>query len=117
MTRLAWTYAVLAAAGAVLPLSQFLPWLLEHGLNIARFLADLFANPISAFFGFDVIVSAVVMLVFIATEGRRLKVRYLWLPVVGGLLIGVSFGLPVFLLQRELAMARDARTRIHSSDA
>lgn len=102
MTRLAWTYAVLAALGAVLPLSQFLPWLLEHGVNVPRFLGDLFANPVSAFFGFDVIVSAVVMLVFIATEGRRLKVRHLWLPVVGGVLIGVSFGLPVFLLQREL---------------
>lgn len=116
MTRLAWTYAFLAAAGAVLPLSQFLPWFLEHGLDAVRFVGDLFANPISAFFGFDVIVSAVVMLVFIATEGRRLKVRHLWLPVVGGLLIGVSFGLPVFLLLRELTRTRGVRARVHSSD-
>ena len=77
--------------------SQFVPWLLEHGLNVALLVRELFANRISAFFAMDVIVSAIVLIWFIQSEGKRLRVRLLWLPTVGTLLVGVSFGFPFFL--------------------
>ena len=51
----------LCVLGLVLPYSQFVPWLLEHGLNITVFVRELFANRISAFFAMDVIVSAIVL--------------------------------------------------------
>jgi Terpene cyclase DEP1 len=49
----------------------------------------------------DVIVSAFVLLSFIQNEGKRLGMRLLWLPTLGTLLVGVSFGLPLFLYLRE----------------
>ncbi|WP_321487948.1 DUF2834 domain-containing protein [uncultured Hyphomonas sp.] len=100
-------YALLAIAGAALPLSQFLPWFMEHGLDVPRFIADLFATRIGGFFGWDVIVSAVVLTVFILIEGRRIGLRHLWLPIACTFSVGVSFGLPVFLALRERALSAD----------
>jgi hypothetical protein len=88
------------------PYSQFVPWLLEHGLNITVFFRELFANRISAFFAMDVIVSAIVLICFIQSEGKRLRVRLLWLPMVGTLVVGVSFGFPLFLFLRQVTLDR-----------
>ncbi|MAN62109.1 MAG: hypothetical protein CMI60_09195 [Parvibaculum sp.] len=98
---LRWFYFGAMVAGTLLPLSQFLPWLSENGLDIPLFFAELFANPISGFFGWDVIVSALVLIPFILIEGKRLGMARLWMPVAGTFLIGVSCGLPMFLYLRE----------------
>ena len=94
-------YLLLCVLGAVLPLSQLLPFLREHGLDARLIIEQLFANRISAFFGLDVIVSSVVLWVFVAVDGRRSGVRHLWAPIAASLLIGVSLGLPLFLYLRE----------------
>lgn len=65
------------------------------------FVQQLFANRIGGFFGLDVLVSAIVLIGFVRTEGRRLKMRMIWLPIVSVLLVGVSLGLPLFLYLRE----------------
>ena len=62
----------------------------------------------SGFFGLDVIVSAVVLWVFVGSEGRRLGVRGLWAPVAASLLVGVSLGLPLFLYLRERRLEEGA---------
>ena len=97
-------YLVCCVLGLLLPYSQFVPWLLEHGLNITLFLRELFANRISAFFAIDVIVSAIVLLWFIQNEGKPLRVGLLWLPTVGTLIVGVSFGFPLFLFLRQVML-------------
>jgi hypothetical protein len=94
-------YRALCFFGAVLPYWQFLPWVAEHGLNLQLMVEELFANRISAFFGLDVIVSAVVLVAFIAIEGRRAAIGHRWLPVLATLAVGVSLGLPLFLYLRE----------------
>jgi len=99
-----WFYFAAMVAGTLLPLSQFLPWLSEHGLDIPLFFAELFANRIGGFFGWDVIVSAVVLIPFILSEGKRLGMERLWMPIVGTCLVGVSCGLPMFLYLRQARM-------------
>ena len=74
---------------------------MDNGLDMGLFIRELFANRIGGFFGLDVVVSALVLIPFVFVEGRRLGVKRLWLPVVGTLLVGVSFGLPHFLFLRE----------------
>ena len=101
-------YLVWCVLGLVLPFSQFVPWLLEHGLNVTLLFCELFANRISAFFAMDVIVSAIVLICFIQSEGKRLRVRFLWLPTVGTLIVGVSFAFPLFLFLRQLTLDRTA---------
>jgi hypothetical protein len=97
-------YLVLCFAGALLPYWQFVPWVMQNGLSIPILFRELFAYRISAFFVMDVVVSAVVLLVFIRVESARLNVRRRWLPVLAVLTVGVSLGLPMFLYMRELRM-------------
>ncbi len=95
------TFLILCVLGFLLPLSQFIPWVVDNGLNIPLFFQEIFSTRIGGFFGMDVIVSAVVLLVFIFAEGKRLKLPNLWLPIMATLSVGVSFGLPLFLYMRQ----------------
>ena len=102
-------YAILAVAGAIIPYAQFVPWAAEHGLDAKGFALELFSTRIGAFFGLDVFVSAVVLLAFIRWEGRRAKMKKLWMPVAATLLVGVSCGLPLFLFLRELKLTKEEK--------
>src|SRR5258708_7684040 len=93
-------YLLLCVAGAVLPYWQFVPWVVENGLNVSLLLNQLFANRVSAFFATDVIVSSVVVFVFVRFERSRLGNKW-WLPLVAVLTVGVSLGLPLALYLRE----------------
>jgi hypothetical protein len=97
-------YLVAAILGAVLPVSQLIPFLKEHGLNLKLFFTFLFSNSVSGFFGMDVIVSSVVLWIFVFSEGSRLGMRRLWVYVMCNLMVGVSLALPLFLLFRERAL-------------
>ena len=101
-------YLVCCVLGLVLPCSQFVPWFLEHGLNLTLFFRELFVNRISAFFAMDVIISAIVLIWFIQSEGKRLRVGLLWLPTLGTLVVGVSFGFPLFLFLRQMTLDQTA---------
>lgn len=73
-------------------------------MNIRLFIEELFANSASSFFATDVILSTICVWVFVYFEGRRLRVKNLWAPIVASLLVGVSSGLPLFLYLRESAI-------------
>lgn len=94
-------YLVLCVIGAILPYALFIPWLLDHGLDIPLFFAELFSTRVGGLFGLDVLASGVTLFVFIWAEGRRLRMGHLWLPVVATLGVGVSCGLPLFLYMRQ----------------
>jgi hypothetical protein len=104
-------YLALSVLGAIFPLSRFVIFLQQFGPDPAAFIQQLFGTPISAFFGWDVIISAVVLMMFVLREGTRLGVRPLWAPIAGTLLVGVSFGLPLFLALREDRLAVSVEPR------
>src|SRR6267142_3175899 len=108
MTKRQILYLILCFAGTVLPCSQLIPFLREHGLDISFLVQQVFANRISGFFGLDVVVSSVVFWVFVYSEGPRLKMRHLWIYIVCNLLVGVSVGLPLFLMMRESEVDRSS---------
>ncbi len=97
-------YLALCIAGTIVPALQFAPFVRDHGLDATLFVEQLFANPVSGFFGMDVVVSSVVLWVFVFTEGRRAGVKHLWAPIVANLAVGVSLGLPLFLYQRQVTL-------------
>ncbi|MCB1877670.1 MAG: DUF2834 domain-containing protein [Chromatiales bacterium] len=90
--------------GALLPLSQFAPWLADNGLNLSLFFSELFSTRIGGFFGLDVIISAMVLILFVLIESKRLAMRNAWLPITATLGVGVSLGLPLFLYMRQKHM-------------
>jgi hypothetical protein len=102
-------YLVLSILGLTVPSIPFWQWVARNGFAPRLFVEALFANGVSAFFGLDVIISGLVLIAFVLIEGRRLRIPRLWLPIAGVLLAGVSFGLPLFLYQRERHAADNQR--------
>jgi len=100
-------YMVLCVLGVLLPYWQLGPWLVANGLNMPMLFQQLFANQVGAFFAMDVVVSAVVLLVFARSEGSKLGVPGRWLPLIAVLTVGVSLGLPLFLYLRERKLEHD----------
>jgi Terpene cyclase DEP1 len=94
-------YLSFAIVGAVLPYSQFVPWLLKHGPNVVALFTEIFSTNAGAFFAFDVLLSAIVLIGFIRREGAARNMRMLWMPITATCVIGVSCGLPLFLYLRE----------------
>jgi hypothetical protein len=96
-----WFYLTAAILGAILPLSQLIPFLAANGFDMPLFFRQLFQTHVSAFFGMDVIVSSPVLWLFVFSEGRRRGMKNLWLYVICNLVVGVSLALPLFLFFRE----------------
>jgi Terpene cyclase DEP1 len=94
-------YLVLCVLGTAIPYYQFLRWLGENGPNASLFFQQMFADRINTFFALDVLISAIVLLRFIAVEGSRLHIPRRWPASLSVILVGVSLGLPLFLYLRE----------------
>src|SRR4029077_5231410 len=90
-------YLILCVLGAGIPYSQFIPWVEENGLHLGLLVRQLFVNRISAFSGLDVLASSVVLVACMRREGRLLRMRLRWVPIVALCLVGVSLALPLFL--------------------
>jgi len=94
-------YFILAILGILLPYSLFLPWLLEHGLDFQLFFSELFANDVAGTGGLDILAVTLAIVIFIIFEGRKLAMKYYWISALATVVVGVGFGLPLFLWLRE----------------
>ena len=99
-------YLGLAFVGAVVPCSFIGQFLLTHGLDFVELKAQMWAAPISSFTGTAFVIASFVNICFVLGDGRRLKMKGLWLPILATLLVGVSCGLPLFLYLRGQAQAQ-----------
>jgi hypothetical protein len=77
---------------------------MAHGLKLQLLVSELFSTRIGAFFGLDVIVSAMVLFLFIGVEGRRMSIKNRWVPIIATIAVGVSLGFPLFLYMRQLKL-------------
>lgn len=100
MTFLRVVYAVLAVWGAVHPMGYFLQWFGENGFDIMAMVDAWHANAASSGLVWDLTISAIALTVFIVAEtfARRHWAGLAAIPATFG--IGVSFGLPLYLLIR-----------------
>ena len=85
-------YLVIAIAGLIIPNVAFVPWVLDHGVDVTLFLDELFATRVSTFFALDVVISVVAIWAFVLAEGHR-PVHARWAPILGTVLVGASFGI------------------------
>ncbi len=103
-------YASMCVVGTVLPYAALGAWVVENGVfDIGAMVVEIAASRMSMFAWLDVLVSAVVLVAFICSEGRRASTSLLWAPIVATCVVGVSLGLPLFLLLRERALRRHRR--------
>ncbi|WP_326493041.1 DUF2834 domain-containing protein [Deinococcus sp. SL84] len=75
--------------------------MLERGLDLGLLWQEIVQSRISAFAWADVAVTALSVLFLVSAETHR-TVSHRWLAALGTLLVGPSFGLPLYLWLREL---------------
>lgn len=102
-------YILLCIVGFGVPYYFFGRFVAEYGLNLSALVSQMFANPISAFFAADVIVSSVVLWGFMYQESRKRSIKGWWVCIVANLVVGVSLALPLFLLLRELQIEKQEK--------
>jgi len=99
-------YLILAVLGAIVPYYFFISFVVDHGFDLGLFVKQLLANEISTFFAVDLVITAVVFLVYSWTEARRRLVSKWWVYAAATLLVGPLFALPLFLYAREQRLAQ-----------
>ncbi len=72
----------------------------ESQISVSLFFLYIFNNNVSSSVAADLLISAVVFFVFVFVEGKRMKMSRLWIYVPSTLMVGLSFGLPLFLYFR-----------------
>lgn len=101
--RLSWFYLFLAVLGAVIPWTFNWQAIQASGgkLGVSDFFVAGFANPIVSSLSADLLIGATAGLTLMLAEGRRLKMRWLWVYVVLTFLIAFACTFPLFLFFRE----------------
>jgi len=102
-------YLFFCALGIILPYSAYWPYFQEYGFSLNDFISKMFATPIGAFISYDLLVVVLALIVLIVAEGRRLKMKLLWLPIILMFFIGASFGFPLFLYLREKHLEKNTK--------
>ena len=74
------------------------------GSNVA-FWRDTLVNPTSRFLTLDVFFLGLAVFVWMVLEARRLCMRGVWLYLLFGMLVAISVTVPIFLINRERALA------------
>ncbi len=92
-------YLALAVIGLILPYSQFVPFLMENGVDVGLVVSEITSSRIAAFGWLDVAITAIVVVVLALDE--RDDTDNWWLPILATFLIGPSCGLPLLLYLRK----------------
>ena len=107
---MAYFFLGLAFVGAVLPYSFLGQFFFTYGLDTQQLKIQILQSPVASFLGTAMAISILVTLIFIFAEGRRLKMKGVWLPLLATLLVGISCSLPLFLYLRHLALEKNKET-------
>jgi hypothetical protein len=94
-------YLVLAVIGFIVPYYFFLQLPAEDGLNLPSLIQPFLANNFMKGAAMDLTISVIAFWTYAFVEANRLGMKYPWVYVLGTLLVGLSFALPLFLYFRE----------------
>jgi hypothetical protein len=110
-------YGVIAVLAVIGTWGNNLPYLQS---GFAGFWQDTLANPASRSITVDIFFLTLVVFVWMVLEARRLAMRGAWLYLIFGMLVAISVTVPIFLINRERAMAAakplDAAGSLHAAD-
>ena len=101
-------YLLLALAGLILPFYVFVPYVQQHGLDLARIVNEALATEMARFIAADLFIALLAFWLFVYRESRRHGYRRWWLFILATGAIGFSFAVPLFLYVRE-GWQRDER--------
>jgi hypothetical protein len=95
-------YGVIAVLALIGTWGNNLPYL-QSGFT--AFWQDTLANPASRSITVDIFFLILAVFVLMVLEARRLAMRGVWLYLIFGMLVAISVTVPIFLINRERALA------------
>ena len=102
---LALVYLVLGLVGLVLTWSQNLAYFGPAAVgDFLDFLRGTVANPGARSIAFDILIVGWSASIWMVIEGRRRRMKWVWLFPVLGWTLAMAFAVPLFLAVRELAL-------------
>lgn len=106
-------YAAIAIAALVATWSQNVAYLDRPGRFLAAFLDDTKVTAASRSLTADILLFFLVLMV---VEARKHGIRFVWLYIVGGAMVAISVTFPLFLIARELRVAKSSPARLGPVD-
>lgn len=103
--RLLWVFTVL---GFVVPNVCLVIFFADEGFDLSAYFSLWTASTPSTQLLLDLSIAALAFLVWAAVEGPRARIKRWWVCIPATFLVGLCFGLPLFLLMRERALTRAA---------
>jgi hypothetical protein len=103
---LCFAYGLIALLALVGTWGNALPYLSLGfvGSNV-QFWQDTAVNPASRFLTLDIFFLGLAVFVWMVLEARRLGMRGVWLYLLFGTVVAISVTVPIFLINRERALA------------
>ena len=94
MSRL---YLFAGFAGTLPPFAAFGEWITHYGFSPVQMMTAIWQQPLVLFAWLDVIITALVLIIFADIEARRTGMSRRWITPIATCCIGPSLGLPLFL--------------------
>jgi hypothetical protein len=98
------TLLALAIVGFVVPNTMIALYAGRHSLSLDGYFQHWGESLPATQLALDVSIAFVAFALWSVWEGRRLRMRLWWIAIPTSLLVGLCFGLPLFLLLRERAV-------------
>jgi hypothetical protein len=101
----------LTLVGFVVPNFCVILFLGDEGIDIGGYFSLWFAGTPSTQLVLDLAIAALAFFVWVVAEVRRTPLAWWWLCIPATFLVGLCFGLPLFLWMRERALWKHAPVR------
>ena len=101
-------YVLIAIAAFVMSWGNVIGAVGELGFwaGTMKFWRDVLVNESTRFLTVDILYLSFAAIIWMVLEARWLGIRWVWAYVIGGLLIAISAAVPLFLVHRELKLAK-----------
>jgi Protein of unknown function DUF2834 len=109
-------YAAIALVALIATWSQNILFF-NGGGSLMGFWEATKANPASRSITVDIALLLLSVAILMVIEARRLGVKFVWAYIIGGFLIAISVTFPLFLLARELRLAKSDATELRNVDS
>jgi hypothetical protein len=109
-------YALIAIAALVATGSQNLQYLGSTNF-ISAFFNDTKVNAASRSMTVDIFLLAVPVAILMVAEARKHSIKFVWAYILGAFVTALSVTFPLFLIARELHIAKTDPTQLHAADA
>ena len=100
---------IIAVIGFIVPNVMLGIFIADEGFDVTGYFSLWTDSTPSTQITLDLTIAALAFFVWAGLEGPRAQIRYWWVVYPASLLVGLCFGLPLFLVMRERAI-RGAET-------